>query len=169
MFVRPASMDEGRRLQRISRTAKVPVRQWRAIVGMMSAQGQAVRDIVSLMQVSEDCVRDVSDPVVGALIRYVVGDTCADWLDVPRTAWDTAIKDAPALLGMLEKTEDHSLPGAWALDRLGHFTTLLELSSLTRGRIMHYAIPEQLKKDFGVTSATPRTNRWTPPAPSVTT
>ncbi|WP_405842339.1 DUF2236 domain-containing protein [Streptomyces platensis] len=109
------------------------------------------------------------DPVVGALIRYLIGDTCADWLDVPRTAWDTAIKAAPALLGMLEKIEDRSPLGAWALDRLGHFTTLLELSSLTRGRVMHYAIPEQLKKDFGVTSATPRTNRWTPPAPSVTT
>ncbi|WP_326623053.1 DUF2236 domain-containing protein [Streptomyces decoyicus] len=109
------------------------------------------------------------DPVVGALIRYLIGDTCADWLDVPRTAWDTAIKAAPALLGMLEKIEDRSPLGAWALDRLGHFTTRLELSSLTRGRVMHYAIPEQLKKDFGVTSATPRTNRWTPPAPSVTT
>ncbi|MGW7489905.1 oxygenase MpaB family protein [Streptomyces sp. NPDC054786] len=109
------------------------------------------------------------DPVVGALIRYLIGDTCADWLDVPRTAWDTAIKAAPALLGMLERIEDHSPLGAWALDRLGHFTTLLELSSLTRGRVMHYAIPEQLKKDFGVTSATPRTSRWTPPAPSVTT
>lgn len=69
---------------------------------------------------------------------------------------------------MLEKIEDRSPLGAWAPDRLGHFTTLLELSSLTRGRVMHYAIPEQLKKDFGITSA-PRTNRWTPPAPSVTT
>ncbi|MFE4337479.1 transposase, partial [Streptomyces sp. NPDC056831] len=59
VFVRPVSMEEGRRLQRISRTAKDPVRLRRAIVVMMSAQGQAVRDIVSLMQVSEDYVRDV--------------------------------------------------------------------------------------------------------------
>ncbi|MFF4825684.1 transposase [Streptomyces sp. NPDC001312] len=52
-------MEEGRRLQGISRTAKDPVRLRRAIVVMMSAQGQAVRDIVSLMQVSEDYVLDV--------------------------------------------------------------------------------------------------------------
>ncbi|GGL16869.1 hypothetical protein GCM10010094_92120 [Streptomyces flaveus] len=52
-------MDEGRRLQRISRTAKDPVRLRRAIVVLMSAQGQAVKDITSLMQVSEDYVRDV--------------------------------------------------------------------------------------------------------------
>ncbi|MGW7201802.1 IS630 family transposase [Streptomyces chryseus] len=59
VFVRPVSMEEGRRLQRISRTAKDPVRLRRAIVVLMSAQGQAVRDITSLMQVGEDYVRDV--------------------------------------------------------------------------------------------------------------
>lgn len=59
VFVRPVSMDEGRRLQRISRTAKDPLRLRRAIVVLMSAQGQSVKDITSLMQVSEDYVRDV--------------------------------------------------------------------------------------------------------------
>ncbi|MFD4957039.1 IS630 family transposase, partial [Streptomyces sp. NPDC058451] len=59
VFVRPVSMEEGRRLQRISRTAKDPVRLRRAIVVLMSAQGQTVKDITSLMQVGEDYVRDV--------------------------------------------------------------------------------------------------------------
>ncbi|MFI1357775.1 oxygenase MpaB family protein [Streptomyces sp. NPDC020898] len=103
------------------------------------------------------------DPVVAALIRYLIGDTCADWLQVPRTAWDTAVKAAPALLGILERIEDNSPLGAWVLDHLGNITTHLELSSLTRGRVMQYAIPEQLKSEYGVTSTTPRTNRWTPP------
>lgn len=107
------------------------------------------------------------DPIVSALVRYLIGDTCADWLDVPRTAWDTVVKAAPGVLGVLETIEDRSPVGAWALDRLGHFTTIFELSSLTRGRVMHYAIPEQLKKDFGVSSGVPRTKRWTPPAPTV--
>jgi transposase len=52
-------MDEGRKLARISRTAKDPVRLQRAIVVLMSGQGQTVRDISSLMQVSDDYVRDV--------------------------------------------------------------------------------------------------------------
>jgi transposase len=52
-------MDEGQKLQRITRTAKNLVRLRRAIVVLMSGQGQAVRDITSLMQVSEDYVRDV--------------------------------------------------------------------------------------------------------------
>lgn len=32
---------------------------------------------------------------------------------------------------------------------------------------MHYAIPEQLKKDYGVDGAVPRTQRWTPPTATV--
>ena len=59
VFVRPVSMEEGRRLQRISQTSKAPVRLRRAIVVMMSAQGQSVKDITSWMQVSADYVRDV--------------------------------------------------------------------------------------------------------------
>ncbi|MEU1192965.1 oxygenase MpaB family protein [Streptomyces sp. NPDC005859] len=107
------------------------------------------------------------DPIVSALIRYLIGDTCADWLQVPRTAWDNVAKVVPTLLGVLEGIEDHSPFGAWALDRLGHLTTVFELSTLTRGRVMHYAIPEQLKKDFGVGGNVPRTHRWAPPAPTV--
>jgi len=52
-------MDEGRKPQRITRTAKDPVRLRRTIVVMMSGQGQTVRDITSSLQVSEDYVRDV--------------------------------------------------------------------------------------------------------------
>jgi transposase len=59
VFVRPLSMDEGGKLARITRSAKNPVRLRRAIVVLMSAQGQTVRDITSLLQVSDDYVRDV--------------------------------------------------------------------------------------------------------------
>ncbi|MGH8881945.1 MAG: IS630 family transposase, partial [Stackebrandtia sp.] len=59
VFVRPVSMAEGRRLQRIGRTAKDPVRLRRAIVVLMSAQGQPAPDIAYLLKVSEDYVRGV--------------------------------------------------------------------------------------------------------------
>ncbi|MCD2114861.1 helix-turn-helix domain-containing protein [Rhodococcus rhodochrous] len=59
VFVRTLTMEEGRRLQKISRTAKDPIKLRRAIVVLMSAQGQTVKDITSLMQVSDDYVRDV--------------------------------------------------------------------------------------------------------------
>lgn len=107
------------------------------------------------------------DPIVSALIRHLVGDTCADWLEVPRTPWDTVARAVPHLLGVLETIEDRSPLGAWALDRIGHLTSVLELSSLTRGRVMHYAIPEHLKKEYGVPSGPARNGRWSPPAATV--
>lgn len=59
VFVRSLSMEEDRKLQRITRTAKDSVKLRRAIVVLMSGQGQAMRDITSLLQVSADYVRDV--------------------------------------------------------------------------------------------------------------
>ncbi|WP_241968164.1 helix-turn-helix domain-containing protein [Streptomyces sp. ICBB 8177] len=59
VFVRPVCMEERRRLQRISRAAEDAVRLRRASVVTMSAQGQPVPDITSLMQVSADYARDV--------------------------------------------------------------------------------------------------------------
>ncbi|MGW3917573.1 hypothetical protein ACWEBX_39825 [Streptomyces sp. NPDC005070] len=53
------STEEGRRLQQISRTAKDPVKLRQVIVVPMSAQGQTVKDITTLMQVGEDYVREV--------------------------------------------------------------------------------------------------------------
>ncbi|MEU3606772.1 oxygenase MpaB family protein [Streptomyces sp. NPDC035033] len=107
------------------------------------------------------------DPVVSALIRHLVGDTCGDWLGVPRSRWDTAVKAVPALLGVLESVEDASPFAAWALDRLGHLTSVFELSALTRGRVMHYAIPEHLRKEYGVGTGVTRDRRWTPPPATV--
>ncbi|WP_433654638.1 oxygenase MpaB family protein [Nocardia sp. CA-128927] len=134
----------------------------------MGPSAEGVKLTRQLIDLYEEVVPGtLFDPVVGALIRYLVGDTCADWLGVPRTAWDTAIKAAPALLGVLESIEDGSPLGEWALDRLGHLTTWFELSSLTRGRVMQYAIPEELKSDYGVSSSASRAGRWTPPEPAV--
>jgi transposase len=59
VFVRPVSMAEGRRLQRIGRTARDPVKLRRAIVVLMSAQGQPVPDIAHLLDCSPEYVRGV--------------------------------------------------------------------------------------------------------------
>ena len=59
VFVRPVSMTEGRRLQRIGRTAKDPVRLRRAIVVLMSAQGQSAPDIAHLLDCTQEYVRTV--------------------------------------------------------------------------------------------------------------
>ncbi len=100
------------------------------------------------------------DPIVPALIRFLIGDTAADWLEVPHSRWDSVVKVGPTLLRALERFEDR---GPWASqlsDRLGGLVTMLELSALTRGRVMHYAIPQELKPAHGIPTPTAR---WTPP------
>src|SRR6266513_3009764 len=71
VFVRPVTMTEGRRLQRIGRTAKDPVKLRRAIVVLMSAQGQSAPDIAHLLDCSQEYVRgvihDFNDIGFGAL------------------------------------------------------------------------------------------------------
>jgi len=59
VFVRPVTMTEGQRLQRIGRTAKDPVKLRRAIVVLMSAQGQSAPDIAHLLDCSVEYVRGV--------------------------------------------------------------------------------------------------------------
>jgi hypothetical protein len=59
VFVRAVTPEEGRRLQKIAKTSKQPVRMRRAIVVMASAQRQPVSLISRLMQVSEGYVRQV--------------------------------------------------------------------------------------------------------------
>jgi transposase len=114
VFVRPLSMDEGRKLQKITRSAKDPVRLRRAIVVMMSAQGQAVRDITSLLQVSEDYVRDVIhafnergfdalDPKWSGGPRRKIGDRIREWIClIARTATYTRTDGVMHMLAALD-------------------------------------------------------------------
>lgn len=59
VFVRAVTPEEGRRLQKITRTSKQPVRMRRTIVVMASAQRQPVLAIARLMQISEAYARQV--------------------------------------------------------------------------------------------------------------
>ncbi|MGW5611850.1 hypothetical protein ACWEWI_38535 [Streptomyces sp. NPDC003753] len=58
-FVRPDSREEGRRLQRISRTAKDLIHLRRAMLVLMPAQIRTATDITSLTQATENYVRDI--------------------------------------------------------------------------------------------------------------
>jgi hypothetical protein len=125
------------------------------------AEGRELtRQLISMYQ--EVVPGTLLDPVVPAMIRYLIGDTAADWLDVPRNVvFDHLVPTAPLMLGISEQLKERSPIAAMLIDRLGAITTRLELSSLTHGRVMHYAIPDHLKDEYGVRK--PREQRWTPP------
>jgi hypothetical protein len=133
------------------------------MTGFMGPSDEGAELTRQLIELYEDVVPGtLLDPVVPALIRYLVGDTAADWLRVPRSAvFDHLIPAAPLLLGVTEHLKERSPIAAMVIDRLGAITTRFELSSLTRGRIMHYAIPDHLKDEYGVHR--PKDERWSPP------
>ena len=128
----------------------------------MGPSGRGDQTHPQLIELYEEVVPGrLFDPLVPALIRFLIGDTAADWLEVPSSNWDHVARAVPTLLGLLERIEDSGPWAAWVLDHLGGLTSALELSSLTRGRIMHYSIPEELKDDYGVAGS--RGGRWSPP------
>jgi hypothetical protein len=133
------------------------------MAGYMGPSDEGVQLTRQLIELYEEVVPGtLLDPLVPALIRYLVGDTAADWLRVPRSAlFDRLVPAAPLLLGLTEHLKERSPLAAMVIDRLGAATTGFELSSLTRGRIMHYAIPDHLKDEYGVRR--PKGERWTPP------
>jgi hypothetical protein len=59
VFVRSISVADGRRLRKLGRSAKYPVKLRRSIVVLSSAQGQSVPDIAHLLTCSQDYVREL--------------------------------------------------------------------------------------------------------------
>jgi hypothetical protein len=120
-----------------------------------------------LIDLYEDVVPGtLFDPVASALIRYLVGGTCADWLQVPCTP-GTPRAGGPPPPGRPGVDRGPLTDGRLGPGPPGHRTAVLELSSLTRGRVMYYAIPEQLKEEYGVARGPAGTGRWTPPPATV--
>ena len=154
VFVRALSMEEGQKLQRITRTAKNPVRMRRAIVVMMSGQGQTVRDINSLLQVSEDYVRDVIhafnergfdalDPKPSGVRPEKIGEQLRTWICA-------IVRTSPSGWGITERLEQGSrqilrigqgslYPALYRLERQGYVASTWNITENNR-RARYYEL-----------------------------
>jgi transposase len=111
------SVTEGQRLQRIGRTARDPVQLRRAIVVLMSAQGQSVPDIAHLLDCSQEYVRGVihafNDVGFGALDPKWSGGR-------PRTIGEQARRQIRLIARC--RPRDLGLPfSAWSLAKLAEY------------------------------------------------
>jgi transposase len=128
LFVRPVSMTEGQRLQRIGRTAKDPVKLRRAIVVLMSAQGQSAPDIAHLLDCSQEYVRqvigDFNDIGFGALDPKWSGGR-------PKTISEQARRQIRVIARCCPR--DLGLPfSAWSLSKLaGHLVAAGVVASIS--------------------------------------
>lgn len=129
VFVRPVSMTEGQRLQRIGRSAKDPVKLRRAIVVLMSAQGQSAPDIAHLLDCSQEYVRgvihDFNDVGFGALDPKWSGGR-------PKTIGEQARRQIRVIARCCPR--DLGLPfSAWSLSKLAdHLVTAGVVASVSR-------------------------------------
>lgn len=84
------------------------------------------------------------DGFAPALVRYLVGDQMANWLDVPRTPWELAIGAYVGMLRAFEFAEDHVPFAAGVLDRLEVLATGAEYRLLSRGHQATLELPATL-------------------------
>jgi transposase len=156
LFVRPVSMTEGQRLQRIGRTAKDPVKLRRAIVVLMSAQGQSAPDIAHLLDCSQEYVRqvihDFNDIGFRALDPKWSGGR-------PKTISEQARRQIRVIARCCPR--DLGLPfSAWSLSKLAeHLAAAGVVTSISRETIRQILRPASRP-------ATTMTRRWPSPANS---
>jgi transposase len=137
VFVRPLSMAEGQRLQRINRTAKDRVRLRRAMIVLASAQGWPVPDIADLAQVSQRYVRQVihefNDKGFGAFDPKWSGGA-------PRTIDDTTRTRIYAIAGCDPQALGQPF-STWSLNKLADYLietgTVAAISREILCRILH--------------------------------
>jgi transposase len=131
VFVRPVSVAEGRRLQRIGRTAKDPVKLRRAIVVLMSAQGQSVPDIARLLDCSAEYVRGVihafNDTGFAALDPKWSGGRPAAVSEPVRRRICLMARCCPRDLGLAFST--------WSLTKLAEYLADAEIAAVSRETI----------------------------------
>jgi hypothetical protein len=130
-------------------------------MGPSSDGAQLTRELIAMYE--EVVPAALLDPIVPALIRFLIGDTAADWLEVPRSRWDALVRAVPPVLGLASRIEASGPIGEWLVSHVQQLTTGFELTSLTQGMVMHYSIPEELKPEFGVTTPRSPHRRWIPP------
>ena len=140
VFVRPVTMAEGRRLQRIGRTAKDPVKLRRAIVVLMSAQGQSAPDIAHLLDCSPEYVRgvihDFNDTGFGALDPKWSGGRPKTISEQARRQVCLIARCCPRDLGLAFST--------WSLAKLAEYLAAAGIARISRESV------RQILRDGGV-------------------
>ena len=89
----------------------------------------------------------VFDGIVAAVVRQVVGEQVADWMQVPRSrGWGRVARMTSRLLRTLERREDDSRHAAAVLDKAGALLLGGSVRQLTNGQSTTLTIPADLQE-----------------------
>ncbi|HET6285600.1 MAG TPA: oxygenase MpaB family protein [Amycolatopsis sp.] len=100
------------------------------------------------------------DGVVAAMVRQVVTEDVADWLEVPRSrGWGRAVGAGVRAMRLLERSEDHSRVATAVLDKASNLLLGGSVRTLTNGQATALTIPTDLREKWlaaGVCPVTPQ-------------
>lgn len=87
------------------------------------------------------------DGIVAAMVRQVVDEQVADWMQVPRSrGWERLARVGTRLLGALERSEDDSRLATTVLDKAGALLLGGSVRQLTNGQSTTLNIPPDLQE-----------------------
>jgi hypothetical protein len=103
----------------------------------------------------------VFDGIVAAVVRQVVDEQVADWMEVPRSrGWERVTRVGARLLGAVERSEDDSRLAAKVLDKAGALLLGGSVRQLSDGQSTTLNVPSDLQERWraaGVCPAIPAT------------
>ncbi|MGH3868382.1 MAG: oxygenase MpaB family protein [Pseudonocardiaceae bacterium] len=91
------------------------------------------------------------DGVVPALIRYLLGEEAADWMEVPHTTWEKMTHFLPKLNHAVGEVEHHHALARKVLDKAGQLLLKAQVRSLAQDKHISFDIPGKLCAHWGVT------------------
>ncbi|RDI35091.1 oxygenase MpaB family protein [Lentzea flaviverrucosa] len=87
------------------------------------------------------------DGVVAAMVRQVVDEEVADWLEVPRSrGWTTAVRTGAKVMRVFERGEDRSRVARTVLDKAGELLLGASVRNLTDGQPTTLTVPACLRR-----------------------
>jgi hypothetical protein len=90
------------------------------------------------------------DGVMASLIRIMVGDELADWMEVPRSQWAWAAERLVHINQILDQAEDSSHVIAYGLNKLEWGLLESQFLVLNGRRRVTYEIPTELRAAWGL-------------------
>lgn len=102
-----------------------------------------------LLEMYEDMLpTKVFDGVVPAMVRYVVQDEIADWMQVPHTKWYGITKVVSDFEKMVGEVEHHNSLARQVLDKVAAIMMRGQLRMFTNGERANYDIPPTLEESW---------------------
>ncbi|SDJ58057.1 hypothetical protein SAMN04488074_102430 [Lentzea albidocapillata subsp. violacea] len=87
------------------------------------------------------------DGVVAAMVRQVVDEEVADWLEVPHSrGWTTAVRTGAKVMRVFERGEDRSRVARAVLDKAGDLLLGASVRTLTDGQPTTLTVPACLRR-----------------------